>query len=189
MNRRTYLASLAALTGSAGCLTAGLSLSDRWEKTVSVSAVERRLPESIENVTEDERPTGLAFDATVTREAITPDATARIALGYTNTGSETLTLNVDPDRPAYVPSVAEDPGVVLLSDAHDPTRRSATCWKPKRDTFGQFPVPNRHPIEPGDTETLEYDVWAAPKQDADCMEPATYRFEPLYGSFALTVRK
>lgn len=191
MNRRTYLGSLATIMASAGCIgpTASLGSSDRSRMTVSVSNVERRLPESIENVAEEDRPTELAFGVDVARETIASETTARVVLEYTNTGDETLSLNVDPDRPRYVLSVAENPGLFLLSDAHDPTRRSATCWKPERETFGQFTVPNRHPIEPGDTETVEYDVWAAPVQDADRIQLGTYRFEPLYGSFTLTIRE
>lgn len=191
VKRRPYLASLAALTGSAGCLgtTTSVSPSARSRTTVSLSNAGRRLPENVEAVSEDEWPSGLAFDAAITRETVTPDAPARIALEYTNTGSETLTPNIDPDHPAPVPSTATNPGLVLLSAVHDPTRRTSTCWKPEDDTFGHFPVANQYPIEPGDTETIEYRLWAAPEQDADCIQAGTYRFEPLYGAFTLTVRQ
>lgn len=191
VKRRPYLASLATLTGSAGCLgtTTSFSPSPRSGTTVSLSNVEPRLPETIETVPEDERPSDLAFDAAITRETVTPDAPARIALEYTNTGSETLTPNIDPDHPAPVPSTATNPGLVLLSAVHDPIRRTSTCWKPEDDTFGHFAVANQYPIEPGDTETIEHRVWAAPEQDADCIQAGNYRFEPLYGVFTLTVRQ
>lgn len=59
MNRRTYLASLAALTTGSGCISNATSQnsSNRMEEAVSVSNVERRPPAEPEKLDEDERPT------------------------------------------------------------------------------------------------------------------------------------
>lgn len=191
MNRRSCLASLVALTTGSGCIgrATDQSPSNQMNKSISISDVERRPPSEPENLGVDEKPSDIEFTVDIVREDITPETTARIALGYENASDETRTLNVNPDQPGPISSVTESPGLVLLSDTPDLSRQSSSCWKPERDTFGRVRVGYQHPISPGDVETLEYDVWAAPQQDADCIEPGTYRFEPLYGSFTLTVRE
>jgi len=138
-------------------------------------------------VSNAEQPTGLAVDVTVVDESITPSTTARVALTYTNTGEEVRTVNLAPETPDPLPSVRNDPGLVLLSDAYETTRTGTECWNPEQEGFPQPAVVYQTPIEPSQSITLEYDVWAAPQQDADCIEPDTYRFEPVYGSFTLTV--
>jgi hypothetical protein len=158
-------------------------------KSISVSDVERRPPSEPENLDADEKPAGIEFTVDIVSESITPETTARIALEYENASNDARTLNVNPDQPGPISSVTESPGLVLLSDAQDLSRQSSACWKPERDTFGRVRVGYQHSISPGDVETLKYDVWAAPQQDADCIEPGTYQFEPLYGSFTLTVRE
>lgn len=189
MNRRTYLASLAALTTGSGCISNATSQnsSNRMEETVSVSNVERRPPAEPEKLDEDERPTDLEFGVRVVDAEITPSSTARVTLTYTNGGENTLKLNIDPEQPDPLSSSAESPGLILLSDAYDPTRAVDACWKPEQESFPQPAVAYQHPIEPGEEATLAYDVWAAPQQESDCLRPANYQFEPLYGSFTLTV--
>lgn len=191
MNRRTYLAALPALTAGTGCLdlTTRQGSAGGNALTVSVSKVQRGLLETVENATDGERLAALAFGVNIERDAITPDATARVALEYGNEGDESFTLNINPDEPDHVSSVGDDPGLVLLSDEHDLTRRTDTCWKPQEDVPGRERVGYQHPVEPGDTETLEYGVWAAPRQRADCIQPGAYGFETLYGSFELTVEE
>ncbi|MFB6303001.1 MAG: hypothetical protein ABEH78_09100 [Haloferacaceae archaeon] len=125
----------------------------------------------------------------MTDATITPDATARVTLTYANTGDDRLRLNVHPERPDPVHSVEENPGLVFLSDAYDPTRASDTCWKPAEDAFPVPAVAYQYPIEPGDSVTLPYEVWAAPGQEADCIEPGDYRFDPLYGTFTVAVKR
>lgn len=178
MKRRTYLASvasLATLTGASGCISgaAGRNSADRMDKTVTVSNVEQ--------------PTDFEVDVNVVDGNITPSTTARVALTYTNTGEDVRTVNLNPENPDPLPSVGKDPGLVLLSDAYDATRTGTECWKPEQEGFPRPAVVYQTPIEPSQSITLEYDVWAAPQQDADCIDPDTYRFEPLYGSFTLTV--
>lgn len=189
MNRRTYLASLAVLTTGSGCISNAMSQnsSDQMEKTVTVSNVERRPPAEPEKLDEDEKPTDLEFDVEVVDAEITPSTTARLTLRYTNGGEDTLKLNINPERPDPQPSDADDPGLILLSNAYDPTQATADCWKPEQESFGQLAVAYQHPIEPGESATLAYDVWAAPLQEADCIRPGDYQFEPLYGSFTLTI--
>lgn len=189
MNRRTYLASLAALTTGSGCISNAMSqnASNPMEKTVSVSNVARRPPAEPENLDEDEKPTDLEFGVEVVDAEITPSTKARVMLTYRNGGEDTLKLNINPERPDPQPSNAENPGLILLSDAYDPSRASADCWKPEQKSFPQPAVAYQHPIEPGESATLEYGVWAAPQQEADCIRPGVYQFEPLYGSFTLTV--
>lgn len=192
MRRRAFLTSCAALTavGSAGCTSQAESPSPaRHRKIVSVSDVRRTTPDSFDNVSRNQRPTGLEFHVDVADEIITSDSTARVALKYTNTGDETLEVNLNPDQPDPITSVTENPGLVLLSDAYDPTRSSDTCWKPTEDGFPAPAVAYQHPIEPGETVTLPYDVWAAPKQETRCIAPGDYQFEPLYGSFRITVTR
>lgn len=190
MKRRTYLTTAAAaLTAGSGCLGRVMSQnpSKKMPKTVSVSNVARRSPSEPEKLDEEEKPHGLQFDVTVQQSEITTDSTARLSLKYTNTGKDTLKLNINPDDPGYVPSVSENPGIVLLSDMYDPTRSSKDCWKPDRNQFSEPAVAHQHSVEPGETETLEYNVWAAPQQQADCIQLGDYAFKPLFGSFSLSV--
>ena len=189
MNRRTYLASLTAFTTCGGCLNNAVNLdsSHQMEKTVSVSNVRRRPPAEPEKLDEDEKPTDLEFGVEAVDAKITSTTTARVMLTYTNGGENVLKLNINPERPDPQSSRAESPGLVLLSEAYDPTRRSDTCWKPQQEGFPRPAVGYQYPIEPGGSATLAYDVWATPGQDADCIRPADYQFEPLYGSFTLTV--
>lgn len=190
MNRRRVLATLGtlALGTSAGCAaTSQTNTSSDAHRTVSVSHVGRTTPEDVETVTADERPTGLRFDVAVTDATVSPDSTARVELTYANAGQETLELNVNPEHPGPVTSVETDPGLLLLSGGYDPTRASDACWKPTQDHFGELAVAYQHPIEPGESATLAYDVWAAPSQEATCIAPGAYHFETLYGAFTLHV--
>lgn len=189
MKRRTYLASLAALTTSSGCISHVRSrhTSTEMAKTVTVSNVERRPPAEPERLDEDEKPTGLEIAVEVVDGEITASTTARVTLTYTNGGADTLEMNINPESPDPLASEAEDPGLVLPSDAYDPSRESKGCWKPEQDGFPRPAVAYQHPIEPGESATLAYDVWAAPRQAADCIATKAYRFEPLYGAFTLTV--
>lgn len=191
MNRRTYLTAVAALTAGSGCLGAATSLRTtvRTRKSVSVSDVARRPPADPEKVDEEENPHGLRFDVTVDRAAITGAETARVSLVYTNGGEDTLKVNVNPDQPGYVASLTSNPGLVLLSETYTPTRSSGDCWKPEREQFGELAVAYQYPIEPGESATLEYDMWAAPAQQAACIQPGDYEFEPLYGAFTLSVER
>ena len=180
MKRRTYLASLAALTTSSGCIdsiaTTNQTHSKQMEKTVSVS-----------DVAENEQSKGLNFDVEVVNAAITTSSTARIMLRYTNTGEDILTLNINPEEPDPLSSVEDTPGLILLSDISNPTRASSDCWKPKQENFPQPGVAYNYPIEPRQTAALTYEVWADPQQEAECIRLGKYRFEPLYGSFTLSV--
>ena len=157
------------------------------EKTVSVSSVQRRPPAEPEKLDEDEKPTDLEFGVEAVDAKITSTTTARVVLTYTNGGEDILKLNINPERPDPQSSSRESPGLILLSDAYDPSRTLDTCWKPEQKGFPRPAVAYQHPIEPGESATLAYDVWATPQQDADCIRPADYQFEPLYGSFTLTV--
>lgn len=192
MDRRTYLGSVTALATGAtvGCLgSVSDNAADRMHKTVSVSNVERTTPQSMENVDEDEKPTHLEFGVVVGNDTITADSTARVTLTYTNGGSDTLKLNINPEQPDPVSSGDENPGLILLSDGYDPKRTSNSCWKPKRDEFAVPAVAYQYPIDPGQTAKLPYWVWAAPKQNANCIVPGNYQFDPLYGSFTMTVKR
>jgi spore coat protein CotH len=97
MKRRTYLASLATLTASAGCLggTAATnnSSSQQMQKKVSVS-----------NISTEGAPKGLDLNVEVDDATITESSTARVSLKYMNTGENTLTLNINPDAPDPVSS-------------------------------------------------------------------------------------
>lgn len=191
MNRRSFLtsvASLTALSAASGCISnaGGQNSTPKMAKTVTVSNVERRPPAEPEKLDEDEKPAGLEIDLNIGEAEITPSSTARVTLTYTNTGEDTLKLNINPDGPAPLPSEMDDPGLILLSNTYDPTR-AADCWKPEQESFPQLAVAYQYPIERGESATLAYDVWAAPQQEADCIRPADYQFKPLYGSFTLTV--
>lgn len=192
MDRRTYLTSATALTvGSiAGCIGSVTdNAADGLRKRVSVSAVERTTPQSMENVDADEKPTNLKIGVVVGDDTITPNSTAQVTLTYTNEGSDTLKLNINPEQPTPVWSDDENPGLILVSDAYDPKRTSTNCWKPKRDAFAVPAVAYQYPIDPGQTTELPYEVWAAPKQNADCIVPGSYQFDPLYGSVTITVER
>lgn len=181
MKRRTYLASLATLTASAGCLggiaATNNSSPQQMQKTVTVS-----------NVSTKGAPEGLDLNVEVGDATITESSTARVSLKYTNTGEKTLTLNINPDAPDPVPSVEDSPGLLLLSNAYNPKQTSPGCWKPKPDQFVQPGVVHNYSLEPGQTATLTYDVWANPKQDG-CIQPGDYQLELLYGSATLTVAR
>jgi hypothetical protein len=181
MKRRTYLASLATLTASAGCLggTAATNNSSpqQMQKTVSVS-----------NVSTEGVPEGLDLNVEVSDATITESSTARVSLKYMNTGENTLTLNINPDALDPVSSVENRPGILLFSDAYDPKQTSPGCWKPKQDQFVQPGVVHNYSLEPGQTATLTYNVWATPKQDG-CIQPGDYQLELLYGSATLTVAR
>jgi len=191
MKRRTYVATVAALTTWSGCISSAMSESPSNEthKTVSVSNVERRSPANPEKLDEEAKPKGLQLDVSVIDAEITPDATARVRLTYTNDGDDTIKLNINPERPKPQHSDADDPGLILLPDARDPTRASTDCWKSEQESFPILSVAYQHPIEPGGSETMEYDVWAAPQQEAECVQPGDYQFEPLFGSFVLNVKR
>lgn len=187
MHRRTVLAATAALTGASGCLSSPLSSSRTpARKTVSASDVARRTPSDPDRPDDAAPPSDLRFDVSVDEPAITGEATARLSLEYANEGGETVEVNLDPSSPDPVSSLTDDPGLVLLSDAYDPTRRGG-CWKPEAEGFPQPAVAYRHPIEPGEQVTLAYAVWASPQQDPACIEPGEYAFDPPYGSFSLRV--
>lgn len=192
MKRRSYLASIASLTAlsaGSGCISNALghNSTPQMKKTITVSNVERRPPADPERLDEEEKPTGLEFDVTVADAEIIPTSTARIELTYKNSGADTLTLNINPEQPDPTRSETDDPGLILLSDAYDPTRASADCWKPKEEGFPRPMVAHQYPIRPNESATLAYAVWAAPQQEAECIRPADYQFRPLYGSFTLTV--
>lgn len=182
MKRRVYLASLVALTTGAGCIsstaTTNRTSSKPMKKTVSVT-----------NRATNKKQKSLKFDVEVINAAITASSTARITLKYTNTGEDTLKLNINPEEPDPVPSVEDTPGLILLSEIHNPKRRSPECWKPTQESFPQPGVAYHHPIQPGQTVALTYEVWADPHQEADCIRPGEYRFKPLYGSITLTVAR
>ncbi|NEU58025.1 hypothetical protein [Halorussus sp. MSC15.2] len=181
MKRRTYLASSATFTASAGCLGRIAATNDfstkQTQKTVSVT-----------NVGTKGAPEGLDLHVAVHDPTITEDSTARMSLKYTNIGENTLSLNINPDAPDPVFSVEDSPGLLLLSDAYDPRQTSPGCWKPKQDQFVQPGVVHNYRLEPGQTATLTYDVWANPTQDG-CIQPGDYRLELLYGSTTLTVAR
>lgn len=181
MKRRTYLVSLATLTASAGCLggTAATNNSSpqQMQKTVSVS-----------NVSTKGAPEGLDLTVKVGDATITESSTARVSIKYTNAGEKTLTLNVNPDAPDPVSSVEDSPGLLLLSDMYDPKQTSPGCWKSTRDQFVRPGVGYNYPLEPGQTATITYDVWATPKQDG-CIRPGDYQLELLFGSATLTVAR
>lgn len=192
MNRRSFLSSVAsgtAISAGSGCISnvVGENSAPQMEKMVTVSNVERRPPAEPEKLDEEEKPTGLVIDVNIVEAKITPSSTARVTLAYTNTGEDTLKLNINPEGPDPLASKAGDPGLILLSDTYDPTRAAADCWKPEQKGFPQLAVAYQYPIEPGESATLAYDVWAAPQQEANCIRSADYQFEPLYGSFTLTV--
>lgn len=178
MRRRTYLSSVAAMVVTTGCIGNGAnqSPSEQMQKRVSVKDVVAS--------TETEN---LEIEVGIPNAEITANATAHIRISYANNGSESIELNIDPDAPAPLPSTEEEPGLVLLSDAYDPTRASDECWKPEEESFPEPAVVNQYAIEPGQTVELEYDVWANPQQEASCIEPGEYQFEPIEGEFVLIV--
>ena len=192
MKRREFLASTATVTTTAaagGCIAneIGRNSPSQMEKTASLSNVERRPPAEPEKLDEDEKPTGLEVDINIVEEKITSSSPARLSLIYTNTGEETLKLNINPEMPDPLESEMKDPGLILLSDPYDATRTAADCWKPKQDSFPQPKVGHQTPIISGEGAILEYELWANPQQTADCIRPADYQFKPLYGSFTLAV--
>ena len=192
MKRREFLVSTATVTTTAavgGCIAneIGRNLSSQMEKTASLSNVERRPPAEPEKLDEDEKPTGLEIDINVVEEKITSSSPVRLSLIYTNTGEETLKLNINPEKPGPLESEMKDPGLILLSDPYDPARTAADCWKPKQDSFPQPKVAHQTPIKSGESAILEYELWADPQQTADCVRPADYQFKPLYGSFTLAI--
>lgn len=184
MNRRAYLATVAGL--GAGCVGTATGPAG-GEQIVSVSNVERRTPADPERLDADERPTALEIAVEVVDPTITDESTARLALAYSNTGSDTLELNINPELPDPLPSVADDPGLLLLSDGTGATRMDRDCWKPAQDRFPVPAVVYQYPLEPGERATMAYDVWADPLQTADCIQSGTYSVEPLSGSFVLSV--
>lgn len=190
MNRRSYLASLAIMP-TGGCMSSAMNSSSSTfrRKSVSVSNVRKRVPTGMENVDEDEEPSGLEFDVRVFSGEITRSSTARLAITYANGGDSTLTLDINPDEPAPIKSIEIDSGLILLPDTFDPSRRSSDCWKPTKDHFPYPAVAYQHPIEPGESVRLEYDVWASPDQSAGCIQTKQYQFEPLYGAFTVDVSR
>lgn len=180
MKRRTYLVSVAALTMSAGCIgstaTTNETNSKQMRKTVSVS-----------KAAQNGKIESLKFDVEVVEAAITTSSTGQVTLRYTNTGEDTLKLNVNPEEPDPLSSIKDMPGLILLSDVHNATQASSECWKPEQESFPQPGVAYNYPIKSGQTAALTYEVWANPQQKADCIRTEEYRFEPLYGSFTLTI--
>lgn len=189
MNRRTYLATVAALATGSGCVDSVLhqNPSNQMRKAVSVSNVAKRSPNNPEQSDEGAKRHGLTFAVTVIDAEITPRSTAKVRLTYTNAGADTLSLNINPAGPDPLYSETEDPGLVLLSDAQDAARASTPCWKPRQEGFPVPAVVYQHALEPGESERLDYEVWAGPQQEADCIEPGDFEFNPLFGTFTLSV--
>lgn len=179
MRRRTFIGSLAALTVSAGCIanTPDQGPDNQMKKTIAVSDVTAQPGDK----------DGLAFDVIVVESTITPSTGARTELVYQNNGTDTLTLNINPDEPNPLFTDESDPGLVLLSNAYDPTQGADDCWKPEEQEFPQPAVVHPYQLAPGETATLVYDIWAAPKQNADCIQPGEYTFTPKSGTFTLSV--
>lgn len=178
MKRRTCLASitsLATLGIGSGCIgRAKLQQSSNQKKTVDVSSVKQ--------------PEELTIEVDPVEKQITANSTARIALVYTNGGESVRKVNLNPDNPDPLPSIGTDPGLLLLSETYDPTQATANCWKPEEERFPQPAVVHQQPLKPGQSLSLEYDVWANPQQTADCIQPRKYQFDPIYGAFELIVR-
>jgi len=178
MRRRTYLSSIAAVVLTSGCIGGGTgqSSSDQMQKSASVKDVVTST--EIEN---------LEISVEVLQMEITESDTARIRISYSNRGDDPIEVNIDPDAPAPLSSSEEEPGLLLLSDAYDPTRASDECWKPEGENFPRPAVVNQYSIEPKQTVGLEYDIWANVGQEATCIEPGEYQFGPNEGKFVLTV--
>lgn len=164
---------------TSGCIgsEAGQSPSDQMEKK-SVS---------VENVVTSTEIENLEINVEVLQTEITESDTARIRISYSNRGDDPIEMNIDPDVPAPLSSSEEESGLLLLSDGYDPTRASDECWKPQEEGFPQPAVANQYPIEPEQTVGLEYDIWVNAGQEATCIEPGEYQFEPNKGKFVLIV--
>lgn len=190
MHRRAFLATLATVATS-GCTAQAMLGSDpdpgpRW---ITVEDVHRKPPADPQQVAPSERPTDLAFSVDIVDDRIDATTPARIALRYTNTGTTSLSLNLNPDTPDPHHSVATGPGLLLLSDDYDPEPIEAGCWHPRGETFPVLQVAYERELPPGEDLRLPYEVWAAPEQHAPCIQPGTYEFDVLYGSFTLTVHE
>ena len=154
MKRRELLVSTATVTATAaasGCIAneIGRNSPSQMEKTASLSNVKRRPPVDPEKLDEDEKPTGLEVDINIVEEKITSSSSARLSLVYTNTGEETLKLNINPEMPDPLESEMKDPGLILLSDPYDAARTAGDCWKPKQDSFPQPKGDTKLPLNRG----------------------------------------
>ncbi|MFB6253981.1 MAG: hypothetical protein ABEI06_05180 [Halobacteriaceae archaeon] len=176
MKRRKYLASVVGLTASTGCLgrIASGNVSDP-NKVVSVINARGHVE-------------GNTVTVEVVDDEITPDSTARISLRFTNESNQTIKLHFRPDHPEPLHSEPDDvtPALMLFSDTFNPERVSPHCWKPK-EVPAFRPVLTEYRLNPGHSVTMEYEVWASPNQDADCIQAKKYLFEHPEASFELQV--
>lgn len=190
MKRRAFLAMLGTVATS-GCTAQAILGTDpppdpRW---ISVEDVRREPPADPEQVAPSERPTDLAITVDIVDDRIDATTPARIAIQYTNTGTTSLSLNLNPDTPDPHHSAQTDPGLVLLPDDYDPDSVEHGCWHPQAENFPVHPVVYERELPPGEDLHLPYEVWAAPEQTATCIQSGTYQFDVLYGSFTLVVHQ
>ena len=183
MHRRTCLAALAGLFSTAGCAQLSAVSNDPQQRDAAdgplmISSISASTPED----------SSVALSATVIREAITPEETARVAIEYTNTGDSTVTININPDKPDPLHSVPRDetPGLYLIPDGYSPTRASGECWKAAESLPVQASI-TEYDLPSGESVQMEYDVWGSPKQSAACIQTDAYELSPPEGAVSLTI--
>ena len=185
MHRRTCLAALAGLFSTAGCAQLNAVSNDPQQRD---AAGEPLMISGISASTPENSP--VALSATVIRDTITPEETARVAIEYTNTGDSAVTININPDKPDPLHSVPRDetPGLYLIPDGYSPTRASEECWKAAESLPVQAAI-TEYDLPSGESARMEYDVWGSPKQSAACIQTDRYEFGPPEGTVSLTVSK
>lgn len=183
MKRRKYLASAVAITASAGCL--GRIASGNSTDQHNMASDQNKM---VSVVNARGNVEGLIVAVELVDDAITSDSTARLSLTYRNESTQAIKLQIQPDHPAPLHSrpVDEMPALLLFPDVFDPEKASPNCWKPTAAPAVR-PVMTEYTLDPGHSVTMEYEVWASPKQDADCMQAKKYQIESSKASFELRV--
>jgi hypothetical protein len=173
MRRRALLASVGTGTaGIAGCLTLFRAACD--------SAGPRRV--ELAGTADVPSDPGLSMTATMERERVTDDRTARLRVGVANDGADRETWVAD-EQYCHLFNRRQgrsDPSGLWLHRNRDaPTDRAGDCWSrelSRRDpVFDDVDCPRRL-LESGASVETTYQVWAD-HTTAGYMAPGTYRFE------------
>lgn len=166
--RRTFLASLGTLS-VAGC-TAPVVGNTAPE---TAGFLELR---SVQSSDSDR----LAFDASVTRNRVTPEEPPHVLLTLTNQrGRETTATCGAFDVFSARESLQSNPGLALISGKHDgkPVRQS--CWQAKHPIYRPGIQGTR--FQPYESKSVELEVWgASDTEDAVCLPTGTYDFREYY---------